>query len=116
MTFNLRSLSSWPLLLAITFFLIPVLLAAWYPVSFWLGTDYEPHGLADALNLAYRLGDRQMYVANGMAYHPGVPFYLTSWLALALAGYPVASADSGFYAAVMADIEKYHQITIWIGA
>jgi hypothetical protein len=51
-----------------------------------------------------------------MAYHPGVPFYLISWLALALAGYPIASADSGFYATVLADVDKYHQITIWINA
>ncbi len=51
-----------------------------------------------------------------MAYHPGVPFYLLSWLALALAGHPVASADSGFYAAVLADVENYHQITIWVNA
>ena len=57
-----------------------------------------------------------MYVATGMAYHPGVPFYLMSWLALAFAGYPIASADSGFYAAVLADVEKYHRITIWINA
>jgi hypothetical protein len=116
MKFGLRSLASWPLLLAIAFFLIPVLLAVSYPVSFWLGTDYEPLGLADALNLAYRLADWKMYVATGMAYHPGVPFYVMSWLALALAGYPVASADSGFYAAVLADVEKYHQVTIWVNA
>src|SRR3954452_13470039 len=113
---GLRNLLSWPLLLAIAFFLTPVLLAATYPGSFWLGNDYEPLGLADALNLAYRLGDGKMYMATGMAYHPGVPFYLMSWLALALAGYPVASTDAGFYASVIADVEKYHQITIWVNA
>ena len=116
MKFNLRKLPSWPLFLAIVFFLIPVLAAVSYPISFWLGTDYETLGLADALNLAYRLADWKMYPANGMAYHPGVPFYLLSWLALALAGHPVASADSGFYAAVLADVENYHQITIWVNA
>ena len=116
MKFNLRKLPSWPLFLAIAFFLIPVLAAVSYPISFWLGTDYETLGLADALNLAYRLADWKMYPANGMAYHPGVPFYLLSWLALALAGHPVASADSGFYAAVLADVENYHQITIWVNA
>ena len=116
MKFNLRKLPSWPLFLAIAFFLIPVLAASSYPISFWLGTDYETLGLADALNLAYRLADWKMYPANGMAYHPGVPFYLLSWLALALAGHPVASADSGFYAAVLADVENYHQITIWVNA
>ena len=116
MKFNLRSLPSWPLLLAIAFFLIPVLLVAAYPSSLWLGNDYAPHGLADALNLAYRLADWKMYVATGMAYHPGVPFYVLSWLALALAGHPIASADSGFYTAVLADAEKYHQVTIWLNA
>jgi hypothetical protein len=39
-----------------------------------------------------------------------------SWLALALAGYPMASADANFYASVIADVEKYHQITIWVNA
>jgi hypothetical protein len=39
-----------------------------------------------------------------------------SWLALALAGYPIASADSEFYAAVIADVEKYHRITICMSA
>lgn len=116
MKFNLRSVASWPLFLAVVFFLIPTLLAVAYPFSFWNGNDYETHGLADALNLAYRLADRKMYVATGMSYHPGVPFYVMSWLALALAGYPIASADSGFYVAVMANVEKYHQITIWLGA
>jgi hypothetical protein len=116
MKFNLRSLPSWPLSLAVAFFLIPVVLAVTYPSSFWIGTDYETLGLADALNLAYRLADGKMYVATGMAYHPGVPFYVMSWLALALAGYPIASADSGFYAAVIADVERYHQITIWLNA
>ena len=57
MKFNLRKLPSWPLFLAIAFFLIPVLAAVSYPISFWLGTDYETLGLADALNLAYRLAD-----------------------------------------------------------
>lgn len=116
MKINLRRSPSWSLLLAVVFFLIPVLLAVAYPCSFWIGNDYETLGLADALNLAYRLADRTMYVATGMSYHPGVPFYLMSWLALALAGYPVASADSGFYAEVMANVEKYHQITICLGA
>jgi hypothetical protein len=116
MMFDLRKLPSWPLLLAVTFFLIPVFVAISYPISFWISTDYETLGLADALNLAYRLADRKMYVATGMAYHPGVPFYVMSWLALALAGYPIASADAGYYAAVLADVEKYYRITIWMNA
>jgi hypothetical protein len=116
MKFDLRVSLSWPLLLAIAFFLMPVSIAFTYPASFWVGTDYETLGLADALNLAYRIADRKMYVATGMAYHPGVPFYVISWLALALAGYPVASADAGFYTAVIADVGKFHQVTIWTHA
>jgi hypothetical protein len=71
----------WPLVLAIGFFSICMLLTFSYPSSFWIVTDYEPLGLADALNMAYRLADRQMYEAVGMAYHPGVTLYLLSWLA-----------------------------------
>ena len=39
----------WPLALAVIFFSIPVLLALQYPSSFWMGTDNETLGLADAL-------------------------------------------------------------------
>src|SRR6267143_5770041 len=92
MNLDLRRLLSWPLVLAVVFFAIPIFLAVSYPSSFWSVTDYETLGLADALNLAYRLADWQMYKAVGISYHPGVPFYLLSWLGLALAGYPLASA------------------------
>jgi hypothetical protein len=106
----------WPLALAAVFFSIPVLLAFSYPISFWMGTDYETLGLANALNMAYRLGDRQMYEAVGMAYHPGVPFYLMSWLALALAGYPVASGEINFFDTVLDHVEDFHRVMIWLGA
>lgn len=48
--------------------------------------------------------------------HPGVPFYFMSWLALALAGYPVASAGPGFLDRVAEQVEVYYQLTIWLGA
>jgi hypothetical protein len=105
----------WPLALAVVFFLICTLLALAYPSSFWMVTDYEPLGLADALNMAYRLADRQMYEAVGMSYHPGVTFYLMSWLALALAGYPVASG-ADFFSTVLAHVEDYHRIILILGA
>ena len=38
--------------------------------------------LSHALNLEARLADRTYYPAPSLAGHPGVPFYLTSWLAL----------------------------------
>jgi hypothetical protein len=105
-----------PVGFAILFFSIPPILFWLYPSSFWATTDYEPLGLADALNLAYRLADRQMYPARGLMDHPGVPFYFMSWLALALSGYPTASADPGFFAAVIDNVERYHWISICLGA
>ena len=83
MAFGLRI---WlPVAFAILCLAIPPVLFVLYPSSFWANTDYEPLGLADALNLAYRLADRQMYPARGLMDHPGVPFYFMSWLALAFA-------------------------------
>lgn len=105
----------WPLALAVIFFSIPVLLALQYPSSFWMGTDNETLGLADAFNMAYRLADREMYEAVGMTFHPAVPFYLMSWLALALAGYPIASGEH-FFSTVMEHVEDYHLAVICLGA
>jgi hypothetical protein len=105
-----------PAAFAVLFLSIPPILFFLHPSSFWAKMDYQPLGLADALNLAYRLADRQMYPARGMMDHPGVPFYFMSWAALALAGYPTASSDPGFFAAVIAQVERYHQISIWLGA
>ena len=73
--------------------LIPVCLFVAYPVGFWSTvTDNEPLGFANALNLAYRFADFRMYPAIGLTNHPGVQFYLMSWLALVLSGHPVAAA------------------------
>ena len=113
---DFHGLLSWPLVFAILFIAIPPLLFYSHPSSFWANTDYEPLGLADALNLAYRIADFRIYPAVGMADHPGVPFYLMSWLALALAGYPVASGGPGFFSAVIDHVEDYHQASVWLGA
>src|SRR5882724_6482050 len=106
----------WPFVLAAVFFPVPLLLFYSYPNSLWAGTDYQPLGLANALNLAYRLADGQMYFAGGMSGHPGGPFYFISWLALALTGYPVASAGPGFFDKVIEHVEDYHQVTVWLSA
>jgi hypothetical protein len=116
MNFSFHRSLSWPLALAAVFFLIPILLAILYPSSFWMVTDYETLGLANALNMAYRVADWQMYEAVGMAYHPGVPFYLMSWLALALTGYPVASSETSFFNTVMDHVEDFHRVMICLGA
>jgi hypothetical protein len=111
-----RRLLSAPVVLAIFFVAIPPALFYWHPHSFWASTDYQPHSLADGLNMAYRLADFKLYPARGLMDHPGVPFYFMSWLALALTGYPVASAGPDFLASVMPHVEKFHQVTIWLGA
>jgi hypothetical protein len=115
MKVGLRGGNFWPLAFAAIFFSISIALAFSYPSSFWMNTDYEPLGLADALNMAYRLADRQMYEAVGMAYHPGVPFYLMSWLALALTGHPVASGEN-FFITVLGHVEDYHRMILCLGA
>jgi hypothetical protein len=105
----------WPLVLAGVFFFIPVTLFFTYPFGFWSSTDYEPLGLADALNMAYRLGDVRLYPAEGMNNHPGVLFYLMSWLALAISGHPVAG-QANFYRDVIDHIEDYHRASILMAA
>jgi len=116
MNASARRLWFWPCVIAASFLLIPLLLLRHYPISFWASTDYQTLGLADALNMAYRIADREMYFARGMTNHPGVPFYFMNWLALALTGFPVASADAGFLDRVIERIEDYHRITIWLAA
>lgn len=93
--------------LGLAFFLLPLSLALLYPISFWLGNDYEPLGLANGLNLAFRLGHGQMYPAEGMTNHPGVPFYLMSWSALALTGYPLATNALDFFYSALDHIRAY---------
>ena len=105
----------WPLILAAVFLFIPVVLFSAYPLGFWSSSDYEPLGLADALNMAYRLGDLRLYAAEGMTNHPGVQFYLTSWLALALSGHPIATGDAyAFFRNVVDHVEDYHRIAVYL--
>ena len=96
-----RSRLVWPCIFAASFFFIPIILLFAYPIGFWCSTDNEPVGLANALNMAYRLSDLRLYPAEGMTNHPGVQFYFMSWLALAIAGYPVAGAGQEFFQAVI---------------
>jgi hypothetical protein len=116
MSSDFRRLLSWPAAFAILFIAIPPLLFYSHPSSFWANTDYEPLGLGDALNLAYRLADIRFYPAIGMEDHPGVPFYFMSWLALALTGYPIAFKGPGFFNTVIDHVESYHQASVWLGA
>ena len=112
---DFHGLLSWPLVFAILFIAIPPLLFYSHPSSFWANTDYEPLGLADALNLAYRIADFRIYPAVGMADHPGVPFYLMSWRP-GTGRIPGCIRRSGFFSAVIDHVEDYHQASVWLGA
>jgi hypothetical protein len=103
-----------PATLAIAFIPIPLILALLYPVSFWGLGDYEPHSLANALNVAYRLADLKMYKAMGMSYHPGVPYYLMSWLALALTGHPLGLDGVTLFDTMVSKIETFHLTMIFL--
>jgi hypothetical protein len=116
MKFGDRKLLLWPFTLAAGFFVIPVLLFFVYPIGFWNSTDNEPLGLANALNLASRLADLRMYPAPGLSGHPGVQFYLMSWLALAFTGYPFAVAGQDFFHVVINHVEDYHRAIVGIAA
>ena len=113
---DIRKLPWWPLAFAALFFIIPPLLFHSYPSSLWANNDYEPLGLANAMNMAYRLADLKLYPAVGITDHPGIPFYFMSWLALAFSGYPVASRDTGFFTTVMGHVEDFHRINVWLAA
>ena len=79
-------------------------------------SDYGLDSLSGALNLAYRLGDVRFYPAPSMENHPGVPQYLLSWIGLALAGFPRATSNLGFFSAVLDHVERFHAILIALSA
>lgn len=100
------------IVLAALFLALPPTLALLFPISFWAGNDNEPLGLANAFNLAFRLGDRVMYPADGMTNHPGLPFYFSTWLALAFTGFPIASNPLQFFHAAIDHIRTYQLLAI----
>lgn len=114
MKFALPKFLRRPSTLAIAFVPIPLILALLYPVSFWAMSDYEFLGLGNALNMAYRLADLKMYYAAGMSMHPGVPFYLMSWLALALTGHPIGSEGVVLFNGMVDHIETFHLMIIFL--
>jgi hypothetical protein len=111
MKFSGRKSLLWPLLLAGLFSFIPLFLFVAYPIGFWSTVnDNEPLGLANALNLAYRFADFRMYPAIGLTNHPGVQFYLTSWLALVCSGHPFAAGgQEPFFRDGIDHVEDYHE-------
>jgi hypothetical protein len=91
-------------------------LAIRYPASIWSITDYELDSLSNALNLAYRLGDFTFYPAPSLENHPGVPHYVLSWIALALAGFPFATSHLQFFRDVLDHVERFHVIMMALSA
>jgi hypothetical protein len=83
-----------------------------YPTSIWAMTDYDMDSLSNAINMAYRLADLRLYAAPSLGNHPGVPYYLLSWLGLAIAGYPLATPDLTFFNGVIAHAERFRIIMI----
>jgi hypothetical protein len=116
MRFSGRGHRLWPSIFAAAFFFTPVVFLFSYPISFWCSTDNEPMGLANAVNMAYRLADFRLYPAEGMTYHPGVQFHFMSWLALAVTGYPVAGAGQDFFRAVIDHVDDYFRASIYVAA
>ena len=114
MKFALSRIFCRPSSLAIAFIPLPLVLALSYPASFWAMSDYEPHSLANALNMAYRLADLKMYASMGMSYHPGVLFYLMSWLALALTGHPLGSDGMTLFNTMLEQVETFHLTMIFL--
>jgi hypothetical protein len=69
-----------------------------YPSHFWeSGDDYVYLSLAHALNLEARLADGRYYRDVGLVGHPGIPFYLVSWLSLRAAALSAGAADAVNY-------------------
>jgi hypothetical protein len=71
------------------FFLLAILCATWlaivlrWSVPFWQAYDeYVYEALADALNLEVWLRSGVHFEDSNLGTHPGVPFYLISWLSL----------------------------------
>jgi hypothetical protein len=64
--------------------------------------------------MAYRLADLKMYTPMEMSYHPGVPFYLMSWLALALTGHPLGSDGVALFNTMVDHIETFHLMMIFL--
>jgi hypothetical protein len=96
--------------------LVVATLAFRHPASIWSMTDYEMDSLSGAINLAYRLGDFRFYPAESLENHPGVPHYILSWIALALAGFPFATSQLGFFRDVLQHVERFHFIMMALSA
>ena len=76
------------------------LIAAWlivyfaWPLSFWTtGDDYVNLSLAHALHFEAKLRGEAVLVDAGLVAHPGVPFYVMSWLCMRAAAFFSSGTD-----------------------
>jgi hypothetical protein len=80
--------------------LLPVWLTIYrsWPISFWsIHDDYAYLSLAHALNLESNLHDGFAYLDFALIGHPGVPYYITSWICLRALALFAGAADPASY-------------------
>jgi len=80
--------------------LIPiwVIICYGWPISFWSShDDYSYLALAHALSLESSLRDGLVYPDAGLIDHPGLPYYVVSWICLRIAALFAGAADAVSY-------------------
>jgi hypothetical protein len=94
------------------FFFLAIICATWlaivlrWSVLFWQTWDeYVYASLADALNFEIWLRSGVHFADANLEWHPGVPFYLISWLCLRLTALLIGHPDVVFY--VLHDQEAF---------
>jgi hypothetical protein len=80
----------WISFFSILFCIVEMKMNSIWCESFWISDDYAMLSMAHAINLEWRLNDRVCYPAPSLAGHPGVPFYIASWLAMKFS-FPISS-------------------------
>jgi hypothetical protein len=78
--------------------------------SFWISDDYAMLSMAHAINLEWRLNDSVCYPAPSLAGHPGVPFYIASWLAMKFS-FPISSTGFETFSEIVMHAEDFFLVT-----
>lgn len=76
--------------------------------SFWTSQDYGMLSISHAIHLEWRLSHGESFPAPGLAGHPGIPFYLASWLAVFLVVPSFSGAGYERFSEIMANIETIY--------
>jgi hypothetical protein len=92
--------NSYALLIVIASLVITwVCIVTLWPIEFWYSEDeYAYMSLAHALNLEVRLRDGLWFNDSGLGNHPGIPFYLVSWICLRVVSLLTGHRDAVAYA------------------